>query len=284
MVYFKYKVVLTNIPKERDGADVMSDLEHKIAIITGGARGIGKAICQRLCRDKATVVVADVLEEEARETSRELNRQGYKAMPYQIDLSKSQEIRSMFRTVTEIYGTVDILVNNAGIQIRCPAERFKEEDWDQINNVNLKAQFIACQEAAKIMIPKRSGAMVCISSGTAFHYTSHRSPYNITKVAVEGLAGALGNEWARYGVRVNGVAPGWTGTEMVKDGLKCGIINEDQILPMMPTKRFMRPEEIANAVAFLVSDDASGIIGQTLYVDGGGSIRCIPEEDLPYEG
>lgn len=253
--------------------------QGKVAIVTGGARGIGKAICKRLAEDQAKVVVADVQQGLAEETSREFNALGFETIPYAIDLSRHEEIPAMFEFVVKELGTVDILVNNAAIQIRCPSQDFSVENWDKICNVNLKAQWIACQCAARIMLPKRSGAIVCIASATATRATSHRAPYNITKAAVEGMARALGNEWARYGVRVNAVSPGWTGTEMVKDGLKLGIIKDDEILPMMPTGRFMEPAELANTVNFLVSDEASGIIGQTIYCDGGGSIRCIPEPD-----
>lgn len=251
--------------------------QGKVAIVTGGARGIGKAICKRLGEAGVKVVIADVQQELAKETSRELNERGLETVPYVIDLSRHEEIPVMFEHVVGMYGTVDILVNNAAIQIRCPSQDFAVENWDKVCDINLKAQWIACQCAARIMLPKRAGAIVCIASATATRATSHRAPYNITKAAVEGLARALGNEWARYGVRVNAVSPGWTGTEMVKDGLKMGIIKDEEILPMMPTGRFMEPVELANTVNFLVSDEASGIIGQTIYCDGGGSIRCIPE-------
>ena len=257
--------------------------QERVALVTGGARGIGKAICERLAGSGMTVIVADVQGKLAEETSREIREMGGMAQAYQVDLSSTQEIRQMFSYVEETYGRLNVLVNNAGIQIRCPSVNFTEENWDKICSVNLKAQWIACQCAARMMLPEGSGKIVCIASGTATRATSQRSPYNITKSAIEGIARALGNEWARYGINVNAVSPGWTGTEMVKDGLKVGIIDESEILPMMPIGRFLRPEEIANTVNFLVSDEASGIVGQTIYCDGGGSIRCIPEPDFPLE-
>lgn len=259
----------------------MGSKDGKVAIVTGGARGIGRAICERLAKDGAKIVIADIQEEVARNTSNEMNAAGYETTYYQIDLSKTEEIQGLFDYTVEKFGTVDILVNNAAIQIRCASVNFTEANFDKIYNINLKAQWIACQCAARIMLPKGKGAIVCIASGTATRATSQRVPYNTTKAAVEGLARALGNEWARYGVRVNGVSPGWTATEMVKDGLKAGIINDEEILPMMPIARFTKPEEIANTVNFLASDEASGIVGQTVYCDGGGSIRCIPEPEFP---
>lgn len=253
--------------------------EGKVAIVTGGARGIGKAICEKLAKEGAKVVVADVQVELAQETCDEFRAKGYEAISYGVDLSHADEIPGLINFAVETYGTLDILVNNAAIQIRCPSVNFTEENWDKICNINLKAQWIACQYAARVMLPKRSGSIVCIASATATRATSHRAPYNITKAAVEGLARALGNEWARYGVRVNAVSPGWTATQMVKDGLKMGVVKDADILPMMPIARFMEPYELANTVNFLASDEASGIIGQTIYCDGGGSIRCVPEEN-----
>lgn len=257
--------------------------ERKIAIVTGGARGIGKAISRRLAMSGMTVLIADIQAETAKETSDELNREGFDTSAYQVDLSKTEEIHQMFAFVEKEYGKLDVLVNNAGIQIRCPSVNFTEENWDKICSINLKAQWTACQCAARMMLPRRSGKIICIASGTATRATSQRAPYNITKSAVEGLARALGNEWARYGINVNAVSPGWTGTEMVKDGLKVGIINEGEIVPMMPIGRFLRPEEIAGTVNFLASEEAGGIVGQTIYCDGGGSIRCIPEPEFPLE-
>jgi NAD(P)-dependent dehydrogenase (short-subunit alcohol dehydrogenase family) len=184
------------------------------------------------------------------------------------------------------YGSVDVLVNCAAIQIRGEALDFTEESWDKISDINLKAVFFACQAAAKRMIPKGTGSIVCLSSGTSIRYTSVRSPYNITKAAVNALTGALANEWARYGVRVNAVAPGWCATQMVMDGVKMGYVSEAEIMSMVPINRFMEPREIADAVCFLASDEASGVVGQTLFVDGGGSLRLAPEDvdlaaDLP---
>ncbi|MCG8338159.1 MAG: SDR family oxidoreductase [Proteobacteria bacterium] len=262
----------------------MKGLKDSVAIVTGGARGIGKAIVNRLASEGVKVVIADILEDAAEETCAEINNAGYTGVAYKVNLRQVSQINKLVDFAVETYGTVDILVNCAGIQIRNATVTFSEEDWDAINDVNLKAQFFACQAAGKIMLEKGKGSIVCISSGTAMRYTSRRSPYNITKAAVNALAGALGNDWARYGVRVNAVAPGWSATEMVKDGLRLGVIEEKDILPMVPVNRFMEPSEIADTVCYLASDESSGIVGQTIYVDGGGSLRCIPEKnDFAYD-
>jgi len=262
----------------------MKGLKGKVAIVTGGARGLGKAIAYRLASEGVKVVIVDILEDLANDTCREFSALGYETVAIKVNLREVDEINQMVDFAVDKYGTVDVLVNCAGIQIRNASVNFTEAEWDAINDVNLKAQFFASQAAGKIMLKKGKGSIICISSGTAIRYTSRRSPYNITKAAVNALAGSLGNEWARYGVRVNAVAPGWSATDMVKDGLKAKVITEDEILPMVPVNRFMEPSEIADTVCFLASDESTGIVGQTIYVDGGGSLRCIPEKnDLAYD-
>ena len=256
----------------------MRGIDGKVAIVTGGARGLGAAIVERLAADGARVVIADVLREETENTAVALRKKGYDTHPYYVDLRTIDEIEGMVRFTERHLGSVDILVNNAAVQIRGEAVSFTEEGWDTISDINLKAVFFACQAVAKRMIPRGSGSIVCISSGTSTRYTSMRCPYNITKAAVNALTGSLANEWARYGVRVNAVAPGWSATQMVKDGIKMGYVAEEGIMPMVPIGRFMNPGEIADAVCYLASDEASGVVGQTLFVDGGGSLRCIPEE------
>jgi NAD(P)-dependent dehydrogenase (short-subunit alcohol dehydrogenase family) len=262
----------------------MKGLKGKVAIVTGGARGIGKAIVKRLASEEVKVVIADILEDVANDACKEFNEAGCDTAAFKVNLRELNEINQLVDFTVEKYGTVDVLVNCAGIQIRKASVNITEEDWDAINDVNIKAQFFAAQAAGRIMLEKGKGSIICISSGTAIRFTSRRSPYNITKAAVNALAGSLGNEWARYGVRVNAIAPGWSATDMVKDGLKLGVIKEDDIIPMVPVNRFMEPSEIADTVCFLASDESSGIVGQTIYVDGGGSLRCIPERnDLAYD-
>ncbi len=262
----------------------MKDLAGKVAIVTGGARGIGKAIVNELASRNVKVIAVDVLEDQVSETADECKANGYDVTALGADLRDMSALDKIVDFTVDTYGTVDILVNVAAIQIRRASVNFTEDEWDFINDVNLKSQFFLAQKVAKVMLPKGKGSIICISSATSTRFTSRRVPYNVTKAAVNALAGALGNEWARFGVRVNAIAPGWNATEMVKDGLKAGIINEGEILPMMPVNRFMEPSELANVVAFLASDMSSAIVGQTIYADGGGSIRCINESnDFAYD-
>jgi len=256
----------------------MSTGQGRIAIVTGGSRGLGKAIARKLLREGMVVVIADILEEELRITVDEFTVQGLKADQYIADLGKVSDIERLMAYTVSKYGVLDVLVNNAGIQIRKPAVDFEEADWDKLMGINLKASYFAATAAARIMIKRGSGSIICISSANSTEYTSKRSLYNISKAAVNGLVGTLGVEWARYGIRINAVAPGYVETDMVKAGIKDGIINLDEILSILPIKRMLLPEEIANAVRFLASDEASGIVGQTLFVDGGWSKNGLPEK------
>lgn len=256
----------------------MRNSTGKIAIVTGGSRGIGREIAAALLKEGMTVVVADILEEELKATVGEFKAQGLNADFFVADLGKVSDIRKMVDYTVEKHGTLDVLVNNAGIQIRKWAVEFEEADWDKLMGVNLKAYYFASTAAANIMMKKGGGSIICISSANSTEYTSKRSLYNISKAATNGLVGTLGVEWARFGIRINAVAPGYVETDMVKQGVKDGIINLEELLTVFPVKRMMRPQEIANAVCFLASDEASGIIGQTIFVDGGWSKNGLPEK------
>ena len=256
----------------------MGNNQGKVAIVTGGSRGLGKAIAAELLKKGMTVVIADILEPELTAAVKEFSERGFMADGFVADLGKVADINKLVDYAARKYGTLDVLVNNAGIQIRKPAVEFEEADWDRLIGINLKAFYFAATAAARVMIPKGRGSIVCISSANSTEFTSKRSLYNISKAAVNGLVGTLGVEWARYGIRINAVAPGYVETDMVKQGIRDGIINLDEILTVLPIKRMIKPEEISAAVAFLASDAASGIIGQTLFVDGGWSKNGLPEK------
>lgn len=256
----------------------MGNNQGKTAVVTGGSRGLGKAIAAKLLEEGMTVVIADILEPELTATVEEFSERGFKADGFVADLGVVADINKLVDYAVRKYGTLDVLVNNAGIQIRKPAVEFEEADWDRLIGINLKAFYFAATAAARVMIPKGRGSIVCISSANSTEFTSKRSLYNISKAAVNGLVGTLGVEWARYGIRINAVAPGYVETDMVKQGIRDGIINLDEILTVLPIKRMIKPEEIAAAVAFLASDAASGVVGQTLFVDGGWSKNGLPEK------
>lgn len=255
----------------------MKGIQGKITLITGGTRGIGKGIAKRFLEEGATVVIVGGKNKaDADHAVAELSPLGpIEAM--MVDLSDAAAVEKMVDDVVAKYGRIDILVNNAGIQIRQWATDFKLEDFEKVIDVNLRAYYLASRTAARYMKKQGGGSIVCTSSGNSQCYTSQRSAYNISKTAVNGLIATLGVEWARFNIRINGVAPGYVMTEMIQKGIDEGIIDIDNIMKVIPMKRLLLPEEIASTVAFLASDEASGITGQTIFTDGGWSKAGLPE-------
>ncbi len=256
----------------------MRGIKDKVTIVTGGAQGIGKGIAQCFAKEGACVIIADINEESATATAQELRETyGCKAAAYQVNLCENDEIEAMMAYVVKTYGRIDILVNNAGVQIREWATDYPVDKYDFVMNLNLRAYYLCSRVAARTMKEQGSGSIVCISSGNSQCFTSKRSVYNITKSAINGLVGTLGVEWGRYGIRINAVAPGYVMTDMVKAGIEEGTIDPDNIMQVIPMKRFLDVEEIGSAVVFLASSEASGITGQTLFVDAGWSKCGLPE-------
>jgi NAD(P)-dependent dehydrogenase (short-subunit alcohol dehydrogenase family) len=265
----------------------MTRFNGKVVLVTGAARGIGKTIAECFVSEGAKVWVADILLEAAQATAKELTSRGTEeVLAVKADVSKLSDINEMMDIVEQKCGRLDILINNAGIQIRNPSIDFKEDDWDKLMNINLKATFFCSQAAANIMVKNGGGRMVNISSGTSKETTPGRAPYVISKAGVNALTAVLASEWAKNSIRVNAVAPGWIMTDMLQDGIRLGIVSEKQILSAVPMLRLASMKEIADAVVYLASDEASYITGQTLFVDGGWNALGLPqdEEELMKKG
>lgn len=255
----------------------MKRLKNKIAIVTGGAKGIGKGIAQKLVEEGIETIIADIDEENGTQAALELQKKG-KVWFKKVDLLKDEEVKNLFSETISKHGHLDILVCNAGVQIREWAIDFEMEKFDFLMGLNLRAYYLCAKTAAKYMKEQsQGGAIVCISSVNSISYHSKRSPYNISKAAINGLVGTLGVEWGRYNVRINAVAPGYVLTDLMKSGIKEGIIDEKNIMSVIPMKRYIKIEEVSNAVWFLCSDASSGITGQVLCVDGGWSKNALPE-------
>lgn len=254
-------------------------LTGKTAIVTGGSRGIGKAVCLELARRGCNIVLSFAGNTAAADqTVAECQALGGQALAVQGNVADADAVKALFDAALKQFGAIDILVNNAGIQIRKWATEFPIEEFDKVINVNMRAYYIASRCAARYMQKQGGGSIVCISSGNSQCFTSQRSAYNISKAAVNGLVATLGVEWARFNIRINAVAPGYVMTEMIQKGINEGIIDIDNIMKVIPMKRLLMPEEIGNSVVFLASDEASGITGQTLFTDGGWSKAGLPEE------
>ncbi len=257
----------------------MKGLKDKLVVITGAARGIGFACAKRFAQEGCRIVIADINHETAQQSADALSSGGTECYAYQLDVSKIREIESFFAALKDRFGAIDVLVNNAGIQIRNQALDFREDDWDKLMDINLKAVFFCSQQACRIM-KEKGGAIVNISSGTSNRTTPGRAPYCISKAGVNSLTAVVACEWAQYGIRMNAVAPGWIMTEMLQEGMKLGVVSNKQLMAAIPFKRLADVSEIADAVVYLASDDASYITGQTIFVDGGQTALGLPDIGL----
>ena len=242
-------------------------LEGKVAIVTGGAGGIGKAIATRYLKEGATVIIADVKEELLKETEAEFKAAGYdKIEGYAINLRNCDEIDAMVAHVKEKYGKLDILVNNAAIQIRGWMTEYKNEDWQAMMDVNVNAPYYASRAAARVMKEQGSGVILFTSSANSFRFTTCRIPYCTTKAAINAMAGSIANEVGRFGIRANAIAPGFIETAMtaaLPDEVRA------EWAKKIPLRRGGSVEDIANVATFLASDMSSYVSGQVIQVDGG---------------
>ncbi|CAK0758011.1 3-oxoacyl-(acyl-carrier-protein) reductase FabG [Gammaproteobacteria bacterium] len=242
------------------------DLKDKVAIITGSARGIGRAIALTLANRGADIVISDVLEDAAIATSQEIIMRGRRSLAIRCNVVNRGEVDNLVqRTVNEL-GRLDILVNNAGITQDTLLVRMTEEQWDRVLNINLKGTFLACQSAAKIMMKARSGKIVNIASVVGLNGNIGQANYAASKAGVIALTKTVSKELASRNVNVNAVAPGFIETDMTK---QLSDSARKMFLDNIPMDRAGSAEDVANAVAFLCSPAANYITGHCLTVDGG---------------
>jgi len=242
-------------------------LKNKVAIITGSARGIGKATALRFAQEGAMVVVNDVDLEEAKEVVSQINSQQEKAVAVKADVSDEKEVEKMVEVAYSKFGRIDILVNNAGIIKRGSIEDHSYEDWDKVIAVNLRGTYNCAKAVVPIMKNQRYGKIINVSSvaGKVGDIASAPS-YGSSKGAINALTKSLARELAEYGICVNAVAPHAIETEMSSEWSEK---KRREIVAQIPLKRLGRPEEVAAAILFLASDEASFITGEILDVNGG---------------
>lgn len=242
------------------------DFADKTALVTGSARGIGRAIAEQLAQRNANVVVCDLDQAAVDKTAAEI--QG-RVMGVKADVSNSGDIENLFRQTLDRFGRVDIVINNAGITRDGIIVRLDEKDWDMVLDINLKGAFLVTKAAARIMMKQRCGRIVNISSVIGLVGNAGQANYAASKAGLIGLTKSSAKELAPRSITVNAVAPGFIATDMtdaIPDAAR------QQLLERVLLKRAGTPLDVASAVLFLVSDEASYITGQVLTIDGGLSM------------
>ena len=245
-------------------------LKDRVAVVTGAGRGIGLEIARALAEAGATIVIAEIVESAGREAASSLQQAGRKAAFYQLDVTDSAAVERAAEALNAEYGKIDILVNNAGYANNIAAEAYQDDDWYKLMRINLDGVMFCCRAFGQRMIASGGGTIVNVGSmsGIIVNKPQPQMPYNASKAAVHMLTKSLACEWAKSGIRVNAVAPGYINTEMTLLGRSNTEWN-DCWLEMTPMGRCGEPPEVASTVLFLASDASSFMTGAILSVDGG---------------
>ena len=248
--------------------DTKFDLSGKVAIVTGGGRGIGRAIALGLAGAGAKVVVGSRTQKEIEEVAAEISRLGGKALPVAVDLTVNEQLENLVNTTVREFGRVDILVNNAARSFLRSLMDLREDGWDKVFNTNVRAVWLLSRLVAKKMAEQKSGRIINITTVGAEKAELGMAAYGCSKAALKMLTRCMAREWAQFGINVNAVGPGLTRTDFSKPIWSNPEVAK-HVAMAIPKGRLAEPEEIVGAVLFLASDAAGFITGQSIYVDGG---------------
>jgi 3-oxoacyl-[acyl-carrier protein] reductase len=254
------------------GMKMAGRFEGRVAFVTGGSRGIGKAIVQLFAEEGAKVAIIDLNEEALSETTRELKEKGYEVYSKVANVTDASQVESAVKEVVDTFGSIDILVNNAGVIRDNLLFKMTDSDWETVMDVHLKGSFYCARAAQKYMVEKKYGRIINISSTSALGNRGQAN-YATAKAGLQGFTKTLAIELGKYGITANAVAPGFIETDMTKEtARRIGISFEDLInasVSKIPVGRSGKPSDVAHAVAFFADEKSSFVNGQVLYVAGG---------------
>ena len=250
----------------------MTRFQGKVAVITGSGRGIGAACAARLASEGAAVVVSDMDPATTEETAKRIASDGGKAKGIAANVTERESVENLVKGTVEAFGRLDVLICCAGIIRDNLIYKMSDDDWDEVIDTHLKGTFYAAREAQKVMVPQKFGRMIFLSSTSALGNRGQTN-YSTAKAGLQGMARTLAIELGRYGITVNAIAPGFIETAMTRQTADRMGMDFEQFkqgaASQIPVQRIGQPEDIAAAAAFLASDEAGFISGQTLYVRGG---------------
>lgn len=247
-------------------------LDGKVAIVTGASRGLGQGMAIGLAEAGADIVAVSTNLKNLDETVAAVQKLGRKVLPLTCDVADVGDIKSAIAATLSAYGTIDILVNNAGTIRRALAVEYSDEDWDAVLNTNLNGLFRFCREAGKVMVEKQHGKIINIASLLSFSGGITVPAYAASKGGVAQLTKALANEWARYNVQINAIAPGYFATDNTA-ALRANETRNAEISARIPSGKWGTPDELKGAAVFLASDASNYVNGHILLVDGGWMAR-----------